>query len=45
MMKLDILAQLHEQLGEIKIDIVVFSDPTKPFARLAMQEGVKLWPQ
>ena len=41
-MKLDILAQLHEQLGDRKIDIVVFADATMPFAKLAMQEGVKL---
>ncbi|MBK7463762.1 MAG: nucleotidyltransferase domain-containing protein [Betaproteobacteria bacterium] len=42
MMKLDILAQLHRQLGERKIDIVVYPDTSRPFPRMIMQEGVRL---
>ncbi|MGA7979791.1 MAG: nucleotidyltransferase domain-containing protein [Chromatiaceae bacterium] len=40
--KLTILAQLHEQLGDQRIDLAVFSDLTKPFARLAVMEGTQL---
>lgn len=42
MMKLDILAQLHQKLGERKIDIAVYSDSTRPFPRMVMQQGVRL---
>jgi predicted nucleotidyltransferase len=42
MKKLDILARLHQQLGEQHIDLVVYSDLTEPFARLAMREGTPL---
>jgi predicted nucleotidyltransferase len=37
--KLDILAALHQQLGDQRIDLVVFPDLSKPFARLAASEG------
>lgn len=40
--KLDILAELHGQLGEQKIDLVVFPDLSRPFARLAASQGVRL---
>ena len=42
MMKLDILAELHQRLGERKIDIAIYPDATRPFPRLIMQEGVRL---
>jgi len=42
MAKLDILAQLHQKLGERKIDIAVYADATRPFPRMIMQEGVRL---
>ncbi len=42
MKKLDILAQLHLSLGERKIDLSVYSDTTPPFARIAIQSGVRL---
>jgi predicted nucleotidyltransferase len=31
--KIDILAQLHQTLGERKIDLLVYPDTSKPFAR------------
>ena len=40
--KLDILAELHGQLGEQKIDFVVYPDLSRPFAQLAASEGVRL---
>lgn len=42
MTKLGILAQLHQRLGERKIDIAVFPDDSRPCARMVMQEGVSL---
>lgn len=42
MRKLDILATLHQQLGDQRIDLVVFPDLSQPFARLAIQEGKAL---
>ncbi len=39
MTKLAILAQLHQQLGEQKIDLAVYADLSRPFARLAVREG------
>jgi len=42
MMKLDILAQLHQKLGERKIDIAIYPDTTRPFPRMVIQEGVRL---
>ncbi len=42
MTKLDILVQLHQKLGERKIDIAVYSDTSRPFPRMVMQEGVRL---
>ncbi len=40
--KLDILAQLHQRLGERKIDIAVYPDTTRPFPKMVIQEGVRL---
>jgi predicted nucleotidyltransferase len=42
MMKLGILAQLHQKLGERKIDIAVYPDDSRPFPRMVMDEGVRL---
>ena len=42
MTNLDILAQLHQELGERKIDIAIYPDTTRPFPRMVMQEGVRL---
>ena len=42
MTKLDILAQLHQKLGERKIDIAVYPDATRPFPRMVMQTAVPL---
>jgi predicted nucleotidyltransferase len=42
MMKLGILARLHQKLGERKIDLVVYPDTSRPFPRMVMQEGVRL---
>ena len=42
MTKLDILTQLHQKLGERKIDIAVYSDTTRPFARMVIKEGIRL---
>ena len=42
MTKLDILAGLHQKLGERKIDIAVYPDATRPFPRMVIQEGVRL---
>lgn len=42
MEKLDILVQLHQKLGDRKIDIAVYPDTTRPFPRMVMQEGVRL---
>jgi uncharacterized protein len=40
--KLKIVAELHQKLGEQKIDLVVYPDLTKTFARLASERGIKL---
>lgn len=42
MSKLDILVQLHQKLGDRKIDLVVYPDATRPFPRMVMQEGIRL---
>ena len=42
MTKLDILARLHNALGERKIDVAVFPDASRPFPRLVMQDAVLL---
>jgi len=42
MARLQILASLHRQLGERRIDVAVFADANRPFARLALEHGVLL---
>jgi predicted nucleotidyltransferase len=42
MKKLDILAQLHRRLGERKIDLTICPDATRPFAKLAIQSGIRI---
>lgn len=42
MMKLEILAKLHQALGERKIDLVVYPDTSRPFSRMVVQDGVRL---
>lgn len=42
MAKLEILAQLHQKLGDRKIDIAIYPDATRPFPRLVMHEGILL---
>jgi len=42
MAKLDILAQLHQQLGDRKVDIAIYPDAARPFPRVVMQEAVRL---
>jgi hypothetical protein len=42
MMKLDILATLHQQLGERKIDLVINENADSPFAKIAIQSGIRL---
>lgn len=39
MAKLAILGRLHRALGEQRIDLAVFRDLAKPFARMAVREG------
>ena len=40
--KLKILSQLHQKLGDRKIDIAVYHDTTRPFPRMVIQEAVRL---
>jgi uncharacterized protein len=40
--RLDILADLHRTLGEQKIDLVIYPDLSRPFARIAAREGILL---
>ena len=40
--KLNVLAGLHQKLGEQKIDLIVQPDLSRPFARLAVEQGVVL---
>jgi len=42
MAKLNILAHLHQQLGERKVDIAIYPDASQPFPRMVMQEAVRL---
>ncbi len=42
MAKLEILAQLHQKLGDRKIDIAIYPDATRPFPRLVMHEAILL---
>ena len=40
--KLDLLAALHQRLGERKIDIAVYESPDRPFAKIAIENGILL---
>ena len=40
--KLDLLVQLHAVLGDRKIDLTITHDEERPFARLAIAQGVRL---
>ena len=40
--KLEILAQLHQRIGERKIDIAIYPDTTHPFPSMVIQTGVPL---
>ena len=40
--KLTVLANLHQILGEQKIDLAIYPDLSSPFARLAMASGVPM---
>lgn len=42
MRKLDILARLHRELGERKIDLAIYPDADRPFTRIAISSGVRL---
>jgi len=39
---LDILARLYQQLGDQKIDLVIYPDLSRPFARHAVKNGEAL---
>jgi uncharacterized protein len=40
--KIDILTTLHRQLGQRKIDLIIYDDDSRPFPKLALQTGVRL---
>ena len=40
--KLEILAYLHQRLGERKIDIAIYPDTTRPFPRMVIKNSVPL---
>lgn len=42
MTKLDILAQIHQQLGDRKVDIAIYPDDSRPFPRIVMLEAARL---
>ena len=42
MAKLDILAQLHQKLGDRHIDIAVYPDADRPFPRMVLPKAVRL---
>jgi hypothetical protein len=42
MAKLDLLARLHRQLGEQRIDLLISPDERPAFVRLAIANGVAL---
>ncbi len=42
MNKLDILVNLRRNLGDRQIDLAVFSDASKPFAKIALETGIRL---
>ena len=40
--KLDVLAELHNALGDQKIDLAIYPDAQTPFARMAINRGARL---
>jgi len=42
MIKLDILATLHQKLGDRKIDLIIDENADSPFAKIAIQSGIRL---
>jgi uncharacterized protein len=40
--KIGILARLHQQLGERKIDLIIYPDDSRPFPKMVLQTGVLL---
>ncbi|WP_045225256.1 nucleotidyltransferase domain-containing protein [Methyloterricola oryzae] len=42
MRKLDILARLHRELGERKIDLTIYPEADRSFTRIAISSGVCL---
>ncbi|MDP2432788.1 MAG: nucleotidyltransferase domain-containing protein [Pseudomonadota bacterium] len=42
MAELDILARLHRQIGDRQNDLVIQTDPSRSFGRLAVKGGVRL---
>ncbi len=40
--KLAVLAKLHQTLGDQKIDLAVYKDFSRPFAKIARQSGIPL---
>nr|VFK38380.1 MAG: Nucleotidyltransferase domain-containing protein [Candidatus Kentron sp. SD]VFK43523.1 MAG: Nucleotidyltransferase domain-containing protein [Candidatus Kentron sp. SD]VFK79582.1 MAG: Nucleotidyltransferase domain-containing protein [Candidatus Kentron sp. SD] len=40
--KTAIIMELHDRLGEQRIDMIVAADTTRPFARIALGQGVRL---
>ena len=42
MSKLDILVNLRRNLGDRKIDLAVYPDASKPFAKIALETGIHL---
>lgn len=42
MTKLDLLARLHQRLGEQKIDLIIEPDTSRRLARIAVETGIRL---
>ena len=40
--KLDVMAALHAALGDQKIDLAIYPDTKTPFARMAINSGIRL---
>jgi len=40
--KLDVLARMHQALGEQRIDLTIARDESRPFVRVAKAQGVRL---
>ena len=40
--KIDILTALHRELGQRKIDLIVYADESRPFPKLVLQTAIRL---